>query len=134
MSNLYRKYLHWLKWENFEQANLVLRLEINWYKFTSIPNSTRSKSYKQNTMNTLTWLRAWLCDIMIILKRWSLLFIEMKRPWKVLKSWKLWKTPSVISEQQLEWIDNLNCINNVSAEIAYWYIDAINIIKKYENL
>jgi len=37
--------------EDLEQYNLVKWLEINKYKFTAIPNSTYTKSWKQKKKN-----------------------------------------------------------------------------------
>lgn len=66
---LFNRYQLWLKPEAHEQALLVIWLEQNGYKFTSIPNSTWTKSFKQTTVNTITGLRPGLCDILIVLKR-----------------------------------------------------------------
>ena len=65
---LYNRYQVWLKPEAQEQALLVIWLEQNGYKFTSIPNSTWTKSFKQKIVNTLTGLRPGLCDMLIDLK------------------------------------------------------------------
>ena len=129
---LYNKYRHWLKNEALEQANLVLWLEKNNYTYTAIPNSTYTKSFKQKMMNTLTGVKPWLCDMLIVLKNWWLLFIELKRLKKVLKSWKLSTSNSSISENQQEWIDALNNINNIQAEICYGCDESIEIIKRIE--
>jgi len=129
---LLNRYFHWLKNEDKEQAEFVLWLEEKNYKFTSIPNSTWTKSAKQKIMNYLTGLRPWLCDLLIILKKWKLAFIEMKRPWRILKNWKVWASPSVVSENQKVWIKELQKLNNVSAKIAYWKKEAIEIIKELE--
>jgi hypothetical protein len=72
--------------------------------------------------------------MMIILKTNKLLFIEMKLPWRILKNWKRWVSPSRISEDQKEWIKKLNEINNIQAEICYWSEEAINLIKRLENI
>lgn len=134
LSALFTKYQHWLKKEAMEQTRLTLRLEERWYKYTAIPNSTRTMSFKQKIVNKLTWLNKWLCDMLIILKRWSILFIEMKLPREIWKSWKLLKSKSVVSEEQKEWVSVLNNIDNISAEICYWYEESIEKIEYYENL
>lgn len=127
---LYEKYKHWLKGENLEQAKLVNWLEENNYKFTSIPNSTYTKSFKQKMVNTLTWLRPWLCDILIILKRGSLLFIELKK-----KKWKRWGMNwSTISDEQLDWIDKLQNIDNIEACICHWHEESIEKIVSCEKM
>jgi len=131
---LFDKYFNWLKPEALEQAKLVLYLEKNKYKYTAIPNSTYTTSVKQKTVNTMTWVNAWLCDVFIVLKRWSLLFLEMKLPKKVLKNWKLWASPSKISDDQIKWIDVLSKIDNTMACIWYWHKHAIEQIEYFENL
>lgn len=123
------KYRKWLKWESLEQALFVEWLEINWYKFTAIPNSTYTKSIKQHLMNKILWVNPWLCDMLIILKRKSLLFIEMKK-----ERWIKWgMNGSVISPEQTEWVNALDDIPNVSACFAHWCKDAIKIILEMES-
>ena len=110
-------------------------LEANNYKFTHIANEiwiagkiwmlVNKKKIKQG-------LKKWSPDYSIILKRRSLLFLELKRQKKVLKSWKLWASPSKISNEQKIWIENLNKIPNVQAEIAYWAKEAISLIEEIE--
>lgn len=131
---LFDKYFHWLKPEAIEQAKLVLYLEKNKYKYTSIPNSTWTSSNKQKILNTMTWVSPWLCDMFIVLKRWSLLFIEMKLPKRILKSGKLWASKSVVSDDQKRWIDILSNIDNTMACIGYGHKDAIDQIEHFENL
>lgn len=123
LQNLYRKYSNWLKPEALEQSNLVLRLESKWYTYTSIPNSTYTQSIKQKVINKITWLQPWLCDMMIVLKRKSLLFIELKRAKKSL---------SRVSEAQKEWIEVLNNLENVEAVVAYGVSEAVKIIDQME--
>lgn len=81
-NNLFRKYYVWLKGEEIDQAEVVLWLEQEGYKFTAIPNSTHTESWKQKVKNTILGLRPGLSDLLIVLKRGSLLFIEMKVPKK----------------------------------------------------
>ncbi len=120
--------------EQLEQEMLVKWLEFNKYDFWRIRNESDWRSFYKWAIRKKSWVKPWICDMWVILKRWSLLAIELKRQRRVLKSWKLWASPSVISEEQKEWIKKLNEIDNVSAEIAYWCDDAIKIIKHYENL
>jgi septation ring formation regulator EzrA len=98
---------------------------LNKYKFTSIPNSTFTRSRKQKIKNYVEWLRSWLPDILIILKRWSLLFIELKRSKKSL---------SKVSESQKKWLDELNNLRNIEAHVCYWAKKAIEKVKELENL
>ena len=109
--------------ETIEQQTLVHWLEINNYKYTSIPNSTYTESYSQKRKNKAEWLKPWLPDLLIILKRWSLLFIELKRSKKSL---------SKVSKEQKEWIEALSNISNVEAQVCYGAIEWIELIKKLE--
>jgi hypothetical protein len=70
--------------------------------------------------------------MLICLLRGSLLFLELKRPRPILKNWKLWKSPSIISEEQKKWIETLSRIDNVESVICFWYKEAIDIIQMLE--
>ena len=131
---LYKKYKHWLKPEAEEQARVVLYLLRNWYTFTAIPNNTWTSSFKQKILNKITWLNPGLCDMLIILKRGSLLFIEMKLPGKILKKWGIGASPSKVSDVQKVWINSLGEVDNVGAIISFWSKEAIEKIKYYESL
>lgn len=133
---LFQKYYHWLAWESKAQAELVIWLEERKYIFTAIPNSTHTESFKQKTMNTILWLRPGISDMLIVLKNWSLLFLEMKKP-KVQyrkKSGGLWKvrTENGLQKNQIEWKNILNSIKNVNCEVAYGFIQATKIVEYYE--
>ena len=119
--------------ETFEQQQVVNYLRANNYKFTAIPNSTFTKSFAQKRKNKLEGLNAWLPDLCIILKRKNILFLEMKRQQPILKSWKLWKSPSVVSQEQIDWINAINECQWVEGKIAFWAENAIKIIKELEN-
>lgn len=131
---LFDKHFDWLKPEALEQSKVILYLAKNKYRYTAIPNSTWTSSNKQKILNTMTWVNPWLCDIFIILKRWSLLFLEMKLPRKVLKNWKLWASKSSISDEQKIWIEDLSNIDNTMACIGYGHKHAIEQIEHFENL
>jgi hypothetical protein len=78
---LFNRFEKWLKPEAHEQARFVLYLEERGYKFTAIPNSTYTKSWKQKIVNTMMGVRPGLCDMLILLKtKKALLFVEMKLP------------------------------------------------------
>lgn len=134
LSHLFQKWSHTLKPEAFEQAKFVLWLEQNGYTYTAIPNSTWTESTKQKAVNTMTWVSPGLCDMLIVLKRWSLLFLEMKLPGKVLKSWKIWASPSKVSDDQKRWIEILSNIDNVMACIWYGCDHAKEQVQYFENL
>lgn len=67
--------------------------------------------------------------MMIILKRNSLVFIELKK-----EKWAKWgMNGSNISDEQKIWIENLSRIDNVDACICHWAEEAISLIQLLEN-
>lgn len=124
-----------LKWENLEAERLAQWLRMNNYKFTHIANESwlpPKVAMMASMRKKRMWTSPWFPDYCIILKRWALLFIELKRPKKILKSGKLGASPSTISEEQLQWIEELSKIDNIDACIAYWYEEAIKLITFFE--
>ena len=104
--------------ETVEQQTVVQYLELKGLKFSSIPNSTYSKSWKQKFKNKAEGLRAGLPDLVVILPN-LLLFIEMKR-----------RKRGVVSQVQKEWIEALNNINvGVKAIVCLGSDDAIDKIE-----
>lgn len=82
-----------------EQATLVEWMEYQGLKFTAIPNSTFTKSWKQKVKNKQQGLRAGFPDLVVIIPedksnsdKAEMVFIEMKR----LKG-------STTSKEQKEW-------------------------------
>lgn len=122
------------KIEQIEQEKLVKWLEYNLYTFTAIPLDTYTPSFAQKVKNKKIGVRAGFPDLCVILKRKSLLFIEMKLPKKQLKNWKLSTSNSKVSDYQKAWVEKLNELQNVEAFVAYWSDEAINIINTLENL
>lgn len=105
----------------YEEQKVVVRyLETRGLKFSSIPNSTFTKSWSQKAKNKASGLRAGLPDLLIIVKN-TLLFIELKR----VKN-------SAVSEKQKEWIAHLNAVGgNVVAKVCYGADEAIQTINYY---
>lgn len=64
--------------EEVEQRQVVQYLEYRDCKFTAIPNSTYTKSWKQKQKNTATGLRAGFPDLVAIING-TFICIEMKR-------------------------------------------------------
>lgn len=121
--------------EKQEWEKLANILKAKQYKFTHIANEIWISGKVWMLVNKnkkLQWLSKWFPDYCIILKRWSLLFIELKRQRKILKSGKLWASPSIISKEQIEWLEALNKIPNVEAHICYGCDEAIVLIEKLE--
>jgi hypothetical protein len=81
-------------------------------------------------LNKILWLNPWLCDLLIVLKRKSILFVEMKKS-RGKKGWLNWST---ISPEQVDWIEALNDVDNVSAVIAHWYLEAIAKVEEAESI
>ena len=122
--------------EKFEWEMFANWLRDNNYKFTHIANEVGTGGFAgamiARTKNK-QWLSKGFPDYVILSKNWLLVFIELKRQRPVLKSWKLWKSPSVVSQEQLDWIDALNKFDCVRATIAYWYEHAISLLTQYED-
>lgn len=81
--------------EEIEQMALVRYLELKGHKFTAIPNSTYTTSWKQKAKNKATGLRPGLPDMVIIIKD-NLVWVELKRT-----------KGGVLSNHQKEWIKAL---------------------------
>jgi hypothetical protein len=120
---------NWLT-ESSEGMLLASWLSRNWYKYTKIPSETFTPYQSVKIRNKLEGVKKGIPDYMIILKRWSLLFIELKK-----KKWVRWGMNwSHIEDEQIEWIDALRSINNVEATIAHGWSEAVDIIKFNENI
>ena len=124
-----------LKWENLEAENLAQWLRANKYRFSHLANESglppkvaMIAAMRKKRM----WVSRWVPDYMIILKRWALLFIELKRPRNILKNGKEWASPSTISDEQKEWVEELSIIDNVDAMICYGAKEAIKLIEIME--
>lgn len=104
--------------ESEEQRAIVDYCEIRGLKFSAIPNSTYTTSWKQKMHNKSVGLRAGLPDMVIIVGD-TLLLCEIKR----LKGGKL-------SEEQRGWIEALKKCNNVEVIVSYGANEAINYIEK----
>lgn len=105
--------------EEVEQIAFVKWLELKGLKFTAIPNSTYTKSIKQKVKNKRMGLRCGLPDLLIITPK-GLVFVEMKR-----------KQGSVTSDEQKEWIEALNKLQGVQAQVCKGADEAINFITKF---
>ncbi len=118
--------------EQEEQEKLVEYMDLKGCKYSAIPNSTYTKSWKQKWKNKSMWVRAWLPDLFIIANNHAF-FIEMKKS-RTLKNNGEYKALSSdwidISEWQEIWINAINK-TEISAYICYWFKEAKNIIDKY---
>lgn len=96
--------------EDDEQIEFVQWLELQGIKFTAIPNSTYTKSWKQKMRNKLLGLRPGLLDIFLVIRRDQsitgrgfALFIEMKR-----------RKGGRLSEDQKAWIAAINGLDELA--------------------
>lgn len=101
------------------------------YKFYKSPNETFTKSWNQKRKNTLEGVSAGFPDLLIILKRGSLLFLELKKA-----RWPKWgdNGSNYNDPNQLEWLSYLDGIDNCKACFASGWEDAVRIIEETENL
>lgn len=109
--------------EEDEQKAFVQWLEVMGLKFTAIPNSTYTKSWKQKTHNRQMGLRRGFPDMVVVVPDKALLFVEMKR-----------KKASYANEYQKEWIAALEDIApNVDARVCKGYDEAVAFVEEYIN-
>lgn len=105
-------------------------LRSEWYFFHHSPNETFTKFHNVRRKNTLEGVSKGFPDYVIILKRWSLLFIELKK-----ERWKKWGlNGSKISPEQATWISKLGNIDNVGAYFAHGFEEAKRIVMEMEGM
>lgn len=117
--------------EDQESIAFACWLNLNNYKFTHIANESWMASSwwarKIMAKKKKMWVSVWFPDFTVFLKTWWTLYLEMKRQ----KNSK-WKSPSVSSPEQIEWIDFLKTVENSDAYFVYWCDEAINLILEFE--
>jgi len=96
-------------------------------KFTCIPNSTYTKSWKQKAKNKKQGLRKGLPDILLVIpaelsseNRSLMLWAEMKR-----------KKGGVASAEQKEWVSALTKVWDVEARFCKGAKEAIEFFREY---
>lgn len=109
--------------EEVEQQNFILYLEElisegKEIKYSSIPNSTFTKSWNQKRKNKEQGLRGGLPDLFLIISN-EPIFIEMKR-----KNGKL-------SDYQKEWIKAINECSGVQAFVCFGCEEAKQVINSF---
>ena len=119
--------------ENEEQKQLAKWLDDNNYIYSAIRNESDTRSFCAWKKRVASWVRKWISDFFIFLKNNKSLFLELKRQRKVLKNWKLWASPSVVSPEQLKWIEKANITIWMFWDIAYWFEEAKEKILFYNN-
>lgn len=103
--------------EESEQVALVEWLEMKGLKFSAIPNSTYTTSWKVKARNKRTGLRPGLPDLLVALPGIGIVFIELKRTKK-----------GVVSSSQKEWIEVLNKCPGTEAIVCRGATEAIAVI------
>jgi len=105
--------------EEEEQAVVVEYLELKGHKFTSIPNSTFTKSWSVKRRNKEQGLRAGLPDLVCIVND-NLIWIEMKRT-----------KGGTVSQAQKDWIAALEAAGQ-TVRVCKGAEAAIEFIKEIE--
>ena len=124
--------------ENSEAEKFAKWLRLHGYYSTHIANeSGLPKKIAMFSMirKKRMGLSQWFPDYMIVLKRGSLLFIELKKRRSIKKNgeYSAYSTDSIdISPEQVAWIDKLDEIDNVGAFFAFWAEEAKAIVRREE--
>ena len=106
-----------------EQVALVQWLDIKGLKYSSIPNSTYTKSIQQKIKNKQSGLRPGLPDLLVALPGVGVIWIELKRTKR-----------GVVSAVQQSWVDTLNACPGNQAYICLGADAAIAIIESFIKL
>ena len=104
--------------EEQEQQLLVEYLELKKIKFSALPLSTYTKSWKVKNRNKRIGVRAGIPDMLCIVNN-RLIFIEMKK-----------EKGGVLSDYQKSWIDELNKCEGVMAVVCKGFNEAKKVIDK----
>lgn len=109
-----------------EQSAFVKWLEMKKIKFTSIPNSTFTKSWNQKQKNKKEGLRAGFPDLVALVPckdgNTRFVAIEMKR----VKN-------SKVSKEQKEWIEAIDACPECGAYVCYGADEAVKTIEGIMN-
>jgi O-acetyl-ADP-ribose deacetylase (regulator of RNase III) len=127
------------KLEHMEQVKLVKYLEIlerqkKILTFFAVPNGGSRHKVEARNMK-LEGVRAGVSDIVVVFYN-IVLFVEMKKKPKVLKSGKLSTASINVSEEQINFISSVNLGRASAGFIAYGFDEAKEIIDKvleYDN-
>lgn len=122
--------------EHHEQVKVVRWLERqkeygNIYRFTANVRETYTGSFFQNNYNAAAGVRPGLPDL-LVLAPGKIIFVELKRPRRMLLNGTLGSSPSRTDADQLHWLQDLNsyaCC--VAAKICYGADEAISFISSH---
>lgn len=102
--------------EDLEQMRVVEWLEAKGYKYTSVPNATFTKSWKQKARNDLLGLRSGFPDLIVIAER-HFIAVEMKK-----------KKGGQTTQNQKQWVEALTGAG-IPAKVCNGADEAIAFIK-----
>ena len=128
-----------LKWENLEAEMLAKWLRTNNYTFSHIANESwlpPKVAMLASVRKKRMWVTPGVPDYIIILKRKTLLFIELKKPRTTKDNWEYYSLSTdwiKIAPEQLHWVESLSQIDNIDAQICFWHKNAIELITLLEN-
>lgn len=122
------------KHEQIEQITLTNWLKIMEHQgkiltFFAIPNGgSRNKLEAVNMKKE--GVRAGVSDMCIITHK-KVLFVEMKRQGKILKSGKISYAGIKVSDEQEEFLNKVRCNFNVVGKVCYGFKEAKKFIEEY---
>jgi hypothetical protein len=111
-----------IPYEAQEQETLVQWLEFKGLRFTAIPFSTYTTSWKQKALNKRMGVRRGLPDLLIV-HDGKMVWIELKRV-----------KGGVVAPHQKEWIKAINTVANCQAYVCRGASEAIEVICRIFNL
>lgn len=116
-------------YEEVECKILAQYLTLLGLKFSHIPNETYTTSRTQKAKNKLMGVNKGVPDYIIFIKKEKcsanedlLVFIEMKR-----------ERGGVVSQEQKDWLANLDKVNGVRAYVCRGFTEAEEVIRKLLN-
>ena len=120
--------------ETQEQQKLVQWLKLKKIFYFSVPNGSVLKGnplQRAKQMNRLKseGLIVGTSDIVVMLSN-KILFIELKRAKKVLKSGKLSTSNSVTSKEQLKFLESVNEFGYAIGNVCYGFNEAKELIEE----
>ena len=95
-------------------------------KFTHIPNETWTPSVKQKARMHKMGVERGLLDYLIIIPKFYQVHAQSVQLWVEMKK----DAKSRVTPEQREWINTLNMLDNVQAEVAHGFDEAVAIVAK----
>ncbi len=116
---------------------------VEWMRYQKLafwhpPMETYTTSWKQKTRNKQEGVTKGISDYLVYLparrckkNKAVLLWIELKRRRRKLKSGKLGKSPSTVSAEQVDFIEKMNTVGNVQGGICYGAGESVAFVNKF---